>query len=570
MPRLSGPLTSFSTIQSPISIFCGRPVHQACNLHSKPSMRATLHRVLIAACAAVIISCALIACATLDPNAVKQQSGYYYGFGSGATKSDAAVQAKRDLISNALTETARSRGIRKGRIVVDAQVAAAFALPKLDPIAKSQADGQETVALSIKSEEWEKYERARETAVRAELQPRLVALRDAERQHLADRLSDAGRMLDRLAREGLTDLLTETEQGSLLLSDAVETFCREAAVGLSITIHPRSGFIDGSTRFEVEIRNADGAPAGSLPLRAEWTPRDAAPGAAADSVTATSGPDGRLALSYPAGESFRNTGVRLAVATDLARAAPSSAALKDADSASRVEAVFRHFDDFRKFFGGEVLVPGGPFTAGAVAQDRRATRKEAARQASTTAFSIDLVPVTNAMYQVYLEDTNAETVPDYLDNPRFDQPDQPIVGVSYDDAVRFASWLSAKLGVVKRLPTEDEWEKAARGGKDIIYPWGDESPTDGVRANFNGNGRFSSPSPVGSFAAGRNAYGLSDMAGNVWQWTSTSRAAGSTIVKGGSWMDGPTDLRISNRREVDPGQGYADVGFRLVREVNHE
>jgi formylglycine-generating enzyme required for sulfatase activity len=174
------------------------------------------------------------------------------------------------------------------------------------------------------------------------------------------------------------------------------------------------------------------------------------------------------------------------------------------------------------------------------------------------------------MYQVYLEDTNAETVPDYLDNPRFDQPDQPIVGVSYDDAVRFASWLSAKLGVVKRLPTEDEWEKAARGGKDIIYPWGDESPTDGVRANFNGNGRFSSPSPVGSFAAGRNAYGLSDMAGNVWQWTSTSRAAGSTIVKGGSWMDGPTDLRISNRREVDPGQGYADVGFRLVREVRHD
>jgi formylglycine-generating enzyme required for sulfatase activity len=89
-----------------------------------------------------------------------------------------------------------------------------------------------------------------------------------------------------------------------------------------------------------------------------------------------------------------------------------------------------------------------------------------------------------------------------------------------------------------------------------------------VRANYSGNGRYSSTSPVGSFEAGKNAYGLFDMAGNVWQWTSTGRAAtGRLIVKGGSWMDGPADLRVSNRREVDPSKGYVDVGFRLVREV---
>ncbi len=515
------------------------------------------------ACAVVTISCA-----TLDPGEVKQRSGFYYGFGSGATASEAAVQAKRDLISNALTETARNRGIRKGRIVVDAEAAKAFKLPKLKPIAKGQAGGQETVALSIKSAEWEKYERARETAIRTELQTGFAALHDGYGQRLADRLMEAGRMLDRLAREGLTDLLTEKEQDSLLMSDAIEAFCRETAAGLSITISPGSGFIDGSTRFEAEIRNADGAPAGSLPLRVEWNPRDAAP----DSLAVTSGPDGKLTLGYPAGESFRNTGVRLGVAADFARTAPSSAALKDIDKASRVEASFRHFDDVGKFFGDEVLVPGGTFTAGAVAQDKRAARKEAPRQADTPDFYIDLHPVTNAQYQAYLEDTNLETFPEYWDNPRFNQPDQPVIGVSYDDAVRFASWLSARLGVAKRLPTEDEWEKAARGGRDVIYPWGDESPAEGGRANCSGNGRFSSTSPVGAFEAGRNAYGLFDMAGNVWQWTSTGKAAGtgSLIVKGGSWMDGPVDLRISNRREVDPAKGYVDVGFRLVREVIHE
>lgn len=515
------------------------------------------------ACAVVTISCA-----TLDPGEVKQQSGYYYGFGSGATKAEAAVQAKHDLISNALTETARSRGIRKGRIAVDAGAAQAFELPKLKTIAKGEAGGRETVALRIKSAEWEKYERARETAIRTELQAGYAALQDGHTQRLVDRLAAAGGMLDRLAREGLTDLLTEQEQGGRLMAEAVEAFCRETAAGLSISISPKSGLIDGSTRFEAEIRNAAGAPAGSLPLRVEWNPGDGAP----VPLAVTSGPDGKLTLAYPAGEPFRNTGVRLAVAADLARAAPSSAALKEIDAASRVKAGFRHIDDLGGFFGGEVFVPGGTFTAGAVAQDRRAARKEAPRQADTPDFHIDLHPVTNAQYQAYLEDTEPEAFPEYWDNPRFNQPDQPVIGVSYDEAVRFASWLSARLGVAKRLPTEDEWEKAARGGRDVIYPWGDESPAEEGRANYSGNGRFSSTSPVGAFEAGRNAYGLYDMAGNVWQWTSTGKAAGtgSLIVKGGSWMDGPMDLRISNRREVDPARGYVDVGFRLVREVIHE
>jgi formylglycine-generating enzyme required for sulfatase activity len=145
-----------------------------------------------------------------------------------------------------------------------------------------------------------------------------------------------------------------------------------------------------------------------------------------------------------------------------------------------------------------------------------------------------------------------------------------VVGVSHAQAARFASWLSRQLGVVKRLPTEDEWERAARGGQDVIYPWGDEIPSNGGRANYSGNGRFDSTSPVGSYEDGKNAYGIFDLAGNVWEWTSTQQESGTLIVKGGSWMDGPTDLRISNRRELDPSMGFADVGFRLIREVTHE
>ncbi len=525
-------------------------------------MRPMAQRILLVACAVWAVS----SCATLAPGEVKQQSGYYYGTGSGATKSEAVVEAKRDLISNALTETARSRGSRKGRIQVDAEAAQAFKLPKLQPVAKEAADGQETVVVSIKAAEWEKYERARETAIRTELQERFAALKDGNGQSLADRMREAGRMLDRLTREGLTYLLAETEQDTLLMSAALETFCRETAAGTSITTSPASGFIGKDTRFEATILGADGAPAGSVPLRVDWSSRDAE----TDSTTVTSGPDGKLTLAYPAGEQFRNTGVRLSISTDFARFAPSSAVLKDIDAASRLEASFRHFDDVGKSFSGEVFVPGGPFTAGAVSRDRRAARKEAPRQANTPDIYVDLYPVTNALYGMYLEDTKAESFPEYWDNPQYNQPEQPVIGISYDDAVRFASWLSARLGVVKRLPTEDEWEKAARGGRDVIYPWGDQSPADGARANYNGNGRYRSTSPVGSFQEGKNAYGLFDMAGNVWEWTSTGRGSGSLIVKGGSWMDGPAELRISNRREVDPSKGYVDVGFRLVREEIHE
>jgi formylglycine-generating enzyme required for sulfatase activity len=167
---------------------------------------------------------------------------------------------------------------------------------------------------------------------------------------------------------------------------------------------------------------------------------------------------------------------------------------------------------------------------------------------------------------MFLDATGYEKVPEFLDNPDYALPDQPVVGVTRADAEAFAAWLSSVMGSKVRLPTEAEWEKAAKAGRNVVFPWGDEDAVDGIRANYRGNGKFKAPSPVGAFPNGANPWGMHDMAGNVWELVAPT-ANEPQVAKGGSWMEGPNDLRISNKREVDPAKTYADVGFRVVMEV---
>ena len=167
-------------------------------------------------------------------------------------------------------------------------------------------------------------------------------------------------------------------------------------------------------------------------------------------------------------------------------------------------------------------------------------------------------------------------------DPGFLQDDRhPVVGVSWNDAQAYVKWLGEKSGQVYRLPSEVEWEYAARAGTTSAYHWGDEAGSG--HANFFGFGSEWSgrrTSPVGSFAA--NAFGLHDMIGNVWEWLQDcwnetytgapddgraweSGGCGRRVVRGGSWDNLPEGARAACRAWSEPGIRNGIQGFRLAR-----
>ena len=142
----------------------------------------------------------------------------------------------------------------------------------------------------------------------------------------------------------------------------------------------------------------------------------------------------------------------------------------------------------------------------------------------------------------------------------------PVVLVSHADARAYAGWLSRKTGRRWRLPSEAEWEKAARGSDGRRFPWGDSF--DPKLANSADDGPFDTV-PVGSFPAGASPPGLLDAAGQVFEWTSTGSGQGRFIVKGGSWDDkGCGICRPAARHSRPENIKHILIGFRLVRQVN--
>ena len=162
-------------------------------------------------------------------------------------------------------------------------------------------------------------------------------------------------------------------------------------------------------------------------------------------------------------------------------------------------------------------------------------------------------------------------------------PNAPVHDVSWDDAQQYAAWLTKVTGKPYRLPTEAEWEYAARAGTTTRYWWGDDMRTGNANCKDCGQPwRVDAPADVGTFAA--NPFGLYDMTGGVWEWVSdcwhnsykNAPADGrswdepycqSRVIRGGSWRDGATYMLSATRFKYDSGVRYTANGFRVARDL---
>ena len=230
-----------------------------------------------------------------------------------------------------------------------------------------------------------------------------------------------------------------------------------------------------------------------------------------------------------------------------------------------------------------VSIPAGAFTMGCkdgrdnvegVDKCESATAEQPTHKVSINAFQMGKTEVTFAEWDVCVADGVCPK--GAAGDEGWGRGNRPVINVSWNDAQTYIAWLNSKTGKAYRLPSEAEWEYAARGGDDQhAYPWGQTA--DASRANFGSS--VGKTTPVGQYPA--NGFGLHDMHGNVWEWcqdtwhdnyqgaptTGAVWAGGDTsrrVLRGGSWRDSPGGLRSAYRLNDAPGLRYFDFGFRLV------
>ncbi len=153
--------------------------------------------------------------------------------------------------------------------------------------------------------------------------------------------------------------------------------------------------------------------------------------------------------------------------------------------------------------------------------------------------------------------------PRYAGDSRYNADDQPVVGIGFNDAVQFAKWAG------KELPTELQWEKAARGTDGRPYPWGNDPP-GASDACFNLDPVEGAPIAVGQALRNVSPFGVQDICGNVWEWTTSFFAKGSEyrVVRGGSYNDPAPMLALDYRQEAHPKDKCEAIGFRCVKNIH--
>jgi formylglycine-generating enzyme required for sulfatase activity len=212
-----------------------------------------------------------------------------------------------------------------------------------------------------------------------------------------------------------------------------------------------------------------------------------------------------------------------------------------------------------------VLIPAQSFLMGS--DDGRPDERPIHR-VRIDAFEIDVCQVTNSEYTAFAKTTGHPLPP-----APFSDPEQPVVAVSWFDAIAYSDWLTKLSGRAVRLPTEAEWECAARGGVEgMRYPWGDQPLS---------NPAMSEPRPVGRGMA--NPYGLFDICENVHEWCADWYAADYYAIspernprgpdagsrrasRGGSWRHQINVSRCAARSSLPPEFRYEDYGFRIARD----
>ena len=235
--------------------------------------------------------------------------------------------------------------------------------------------------------------------------------------------------------------------------------------------------------------------------------------------------------------------------------------------------------------GGEgplmVVLPAGRFAMGCLSNDSDCFNDEQPVHDVTLPnnFAMAVYEVTFAEYDRYVQATGVRRP----DDRGWGRGNRPVIDVDWEEARAYARWLSEQTGHSYRLPTEAEWEYAARAGTTTKYSWGNEATPE--QANYSGNDRWENTAPVGSFPA--NGFGLYDMHGNVREWTqdcwhrsydgaptngqawegANGGDCDRRVVRGGSWFASPGNLRAANRDNYRVSHRGINLGLRLVQDL---
>jgi sulfatase modifying factor 1 len=217
-----------------------------------------------------------------------------------------------------------------------------------------------------------------------------------------------------------------------------------------------------------------------------------------------------------------------------------------------------------------IMIPAGHFWMGSSLKESRNESEKPRHRVSLATYYIDKFLVTNQSYRRFIKEAGHPEPPFWAD-PQFNHPMQPVVGVSWNDAEAYAKWAN------KRLPTEAEWEKAAKGEEGLIHPWGNEFAAGKANVDY----AMTQTSQVGKFQGGVSPYGCFDMIGNVWEWCTDwfdekyyavspsenpkGPAKGrKKVIRGGAWDTISFNSRNAFRFFADPTTRSLNIGFRCV------